>query len=64
LRGRVNATMRCLVWGTMPLGALAGGALGEVIGLRTTIVVAGKGMLLACVWVVVSPVWRLRQPVA
>jgi MFS family permease len=34
LLGRMNATVRFLVWGTMPLGGLLGGALGTWIGLR------------------------------
>jgi MFS family permease len=34
LLGRVNSGYRLLAWGTMPLGALLGGVLGEVIGLR------------------------------
>lgn len=37
LLGRMNATVRFLVWGTMPLGGLAGGALGELIGVRATV---------------------------
>ncbi|MCP2364975.1 MFS family permease [Nonomuraea thailandensis] len=32
LLGRVNASMRFLMWGTTPLGGLAGGALGEWLG--------------------------------
>ena len=38
LQGRMNSVMRFLVWGTIPIGALAGGALGTWIGLRETIV--------------------------
>jgi hypothetical protein len=34
LLGRMNATVRVLVWGTLPLGGLAGGMLGEWIGVR------------------------------
>lgn len=34
---RVNATMRFLVMGLFPLGALTGGVLGEFIGLRATL---------------------------
>ena len=49
LRGRVNATMRCLVWGTMPIGSLLGGLMAEAIGVGATIAVAGAGMLLASV---------------
>ncbi|MGW4791729.1 MFS transporter [Nonomuraea sp. NPDC004297] len=32
LLGRVNASMRFLMWGAMPLGGLAGGALGAWLG--------------------------------
>ena len=35
--GRMNATMRFLVWGTLPLGGLAGGVLGELFGARTAL---------------------------
>jgi hypothetical protein len=35
--GRMNATMRFLVWGTMPIGALIGGVLGELVGARNTL---------------------------
>jgi Na+/melibiose symporter-like transporter len=45
--GRVNATMRFLIMGLFPLGALVGGGLGELIGLRGTLWVAG-GILLLC----------------
>ena len=59
LRGRVSATNRCLVWGTMPIGSLLGGALGEVLGLEATIAIAGLGMLLSCAWLIASPVRTL-----
>jgi MFS family permease len=61
LQGRVNATMRVLSGGALPIGALIGGALGGVIGLPLTLVVAEFGMLLACVWLVFSPVRALRS---
>ncbi|HEY3162956.1 MAG TPA: MFS transporter [Candidatus Limnocylindrales bacterium] len=35
--GRMNATMRFLVWGTIPIGALIGAGLSEVVGVRSTI---------------------------
>ena len=61
LRGRVNATNRCLVWGTMPIGSLFGGVLGQSIGLQPTIAVAASGMLLAAVWIAASPVRKLTS---
>ena len=60
LQGRVNATMRFIVGGALPIGALIGGALGGVIGLPLTLVVAELGMLLAFLWLLLSPVRSLR----
>jgi MFS family permease len=38
LLGRVNAGYRLLAWGAMPLGAAAGGAVAETLGLRAVFV--------------------------
>lgn len=63
LQGRMNASMRFIVWGTMPLGSLAGGALGTAIGLRPTLFIGAIGSFLAVLWVFFSPVRALqRQP--
>lgn len=59
--GRMNATMRFMVWGTMPLGSLSGGLLGTVIGLRPTLMVAGVGGLLSVLWVLTAPVRKLES---
>ena len=39
LLGRVNSAYRLLAWGTMPVGAALGGALGEWFGVRSVFVV-------------------------
>ena len=44
-----------------PLGAVLGGALGEAIGLQATAAVAGLGVLLAFLWVALSPARSLRS---
>ncbi len=59
--GRMNATMRFVVWGTMPLGALIGGALGNSIGLRPTLWIAAIGNTFAVLPPLLSPVRRLRE---
>ncbi len=61
LQGRMNASMRFLVWGTMPIGSLIGGLLGEIIGLRPTLWIGAAGSLLAFLWVYFSPVRHLRE---
>ena len=56
MQGRMNATMRFIVWGTIPLGSIAGGALGSLIGLHATIVVGAVGALVGFVPVALSSV--------
>ncbi len=60
LLGRMNATMRFLVWGTLPLGGLLGGVFGEWFGSRTTLVVAALGATLAFLTVLLSPLRGMR----
>lgn len=59
--GRMNATMRFLVWGTMPAGSLLGGVLGTAIGVRETLFVAAAGGSLTFLPVFLSPLRRMRQ---
>jgi hypothetical protein len=59
LLGRMNATMRTIVWGVIPLGALAGGALGSWIGMYNTIIIAISGGLFSFLWVLFSPVRKV-----
>jgi len=61
LQGRMNATMRFLVWGTIPLGGLAGGLLGTFLGLRQAVGIAVIGGSLAFLWVLFSPVRTLKK---
>jgi MFS family permease len=61
VQGRMNATMRTIVWGTIPIGAFIGGILGTAIGLVQTIVVGGVVSLLAALWIVLGPVIRLKE---
>ncbi|MEA2545911.1 MAG: hypothetical protein QOI09_1184 [Chloroflexota bacterium] len=58
--GRMNATMRFLVWGTIPIGSLIGAGLSEVIGVRATIWVGSLLMLLAFLPVLFSPVRHIH----
>jgi MFS family permease len=62
LRGRVNATRYFAFYGVMPVGALIGGLLGAILGIRSTLLVAGVGLILAPLWIVLTPVRRLSQP--
>ena len=61
LQGRMNASMRFIVWGTIPLGALAGGSLGQALGLQTTLWIGAIGSLISFMFVLFSPVRALRE---
>jgi MFS family permease len=41
LLGRVNSAYRLFAWGTQPVGALLGGLIGELLGLRAVFLLAG-----------------------
>lgn len=59
--GRVLAGMRTVTWGSMPLGALAGGILASAIGLREALVVTAVGFCASALWIALSPVAKLRS---
>jgi MFS family permease len=61
MQGRMNATMRFIVWGTIPVGALVGGALGGLIGLQNTIWVGAIGSFIGFLPVLLSPVRSLQR---
>ena len=59
--GRVNATMRTVTYGTIPLGALAGGLVGDWVGARTGLLIGAILCLGTVVWVVFSPLRTIRR---
>jgi len=60
LLGRMNAAVRWVVWGTIPLGGLLGGVLGTLAGVRATLWIAFAGSWAAGWWVFFSPLRGLR----
>ncbi len=61
LQGRMNASMRWIVWGTLPLGQLAAGAIASVYGLHAALWVGAIGGMFAFLPVLMSPVRRIRE---
>lgn len=60
MQGRMNATVRFLVWGTMPIGSIIGGILGSTIGLHNTIWVGAILGLTPALWPLLSPIRHVR----
>ena len=61
LQGRMNSVMRFIVWGTIPIGTIAGGGLATWLGLRETIVIGAVGGGLSFLWLLLSPQRHLRE---
>ena len=61
LQGRMNATMRTLVWGTIPVGSFAGGILGSMFGVVSTLYIGAIVSILGVVFVLFGSVRSLRE---
>lgn len=61
LLGRMNASVRFIVWGTLPIGSLVSGWLGSTFGVLPTLWVSVAGAGLAALPVLASPLLRMRD---
>ena len=61
LRSRVSGAYSFVNYGVRPLGSLVGGALGSTIGLRPTLWIGAVGALAGVLWLLPSPIPRLRD---
>jgi MFS family permease len=61
LRARVAGAFMLVNFGVRPLGSLVGGALGSALGLRPTLWIAALGAIAGFVWLLPSPIPRLRE---
>jgi len=58
--GRTNSAMHLIYHGLLPLGALTGGALAEIAGVRAAMLTGGLGFLLSTLWLFFSPLRHMR----
>src|SRR5690606_32095606 len=61
LLGRMNASVRFVVWGVMPIAALLAGVLGQWLGVLATMWIGAIGQLLSAAFVAIGPFWRMRE---
>jgi hypothetical protein len=63
LQGRMNATMRTIVWGTIPAGSLLGGIFSTSLGIIPTLIIGGLIAGGSFLWIVLGPIFKLnKQP--
>jgi predicted MFS family arabinose efflux permease len=61
VQGRMNATVRTINWGTVPVGAIIGGTLGPTVGIIVTILIGGALQGAAVLWIISKHVIHLRE---
>jgi predicted MFS family arabinose efflux permease len=61
LQGRMNAAMRWIVWGTIPLGTLAGGAIAQATSLHAALWVGAVLGTPTFLWVLLSPLRSIQE---
>jgi MFS family permease len=61
LRARVSGAYMVVNYGVRPIGSLVGGALGTWIGLQTTLWIGAVGAIAGALWLLPSPILRLRE---
>jgi MFS family permease len=61
IQGRMNATMRTIVWGVIPLGSLMGGVSSIVLGIHQTVGLMILLSSLGFLWAAFSPVRHVKE---
>ena len=56
-----EAKYRMLIFGALPVGAIAGGLLGSAVGLRSALVISATPLMSPMLWMLFSPVFRLTE---
>lgn len=61
MRARVSGAFMVVNYGVRPLGTITAGILGSTIGLRPTMWIATAGAVAGVLWLLPSPVMKLRE---
>ena len=59
MQGRMNATMRFIVWGTIPIGSILGGIIATSVSLNAALWIGAAGSFLAVIPLLITPVRKL-----
>jgi len=63
LQGRMNATMRTIIWGTIPVGSFLGGIFSTFVGIIPTLIIGSVISGASFLWIALGPIFKLsKQP--
>ena len=58
----MNATMRTIVWGTIPIASVSAGIVASAIGVVLAIYIFGALSVFAGLWILAGPIRLREQP--
>ncbi|PRY56121.1 MFS transporter [Glycomyces artemisiae] len=61
IQGRVNATQRVITWGSMAVGSIAGGFVGEAVGAKSVLLIAAGMLFAGCLVLLKTPIRTLKE---
>jgi len=61
MQSRMNATMRFIVWGTIPIGFVLGGILASIMPVRAALILAALACATSFLPVLFSPLRHLEE---
>jgi MFS family permease len=61
LLGRMNASVRWVIRGVMPIGGLLGGILATWLGVRAALAIGAVGAWASVFWIIISPMRAQRE---
>ncbi len=61
MQGRMNANMRTIIWGTVPIGSLLGGIIAVNLGYINTFIISGLTVMLGAILLFICPVYKIKE---
>jgi MFS family permease len=61
IQGRMNANMRTIIWGTIPIGSFLGGIIAVNLGYINTFIISGLTVMSGSLLLFICPVYKIKD---